>query len=307
VTDCADLRTLVEKLADSEATAAEKRAAEAHLAQCPSCRSHVEFLVFLSGESRAALPEPPGSYWEHLPRKVLARIDAEDRRPSGIWRILLAPSILRWGPLGATLALVTALGITMLRDGSKLPAPAATAPAPAVEVREPEALPPAEPSDSPPMARDEAVPAAGAAVLPDARKAEPASEDSQAPSPGEPAELAVAFEGNEEAASSLRPADSANRENAKVQESAARARSAAAASFGAAVEDCDALRRTVATLGPEASDARYRLALCSFERHKRDATEELRTLAVEDAEEFLAGESEGSRAEEIRGKLRRIR
>ena len=309
MTDCAELRALVEKLADFEATAAEKLAAEAHLERCPSCRSHVEFLASLNAESGVlAFPEPPESYWEHLPRKVLARIDSEDRRPSGISRILLAPSVLRWGALGVTLVLVTALGATLLRESPESPAPAASAPAPATEARESKAQAPAEPIVSPPMARDEAAPAAAEGeALPDARKSDPASEDSQTPPPVAPA--AAAFESSEAEMSSLTPDASAIRENAPVLERAARARSAAApASPGTALEDCDALRRTVSALGSElASDARYRLALCSIERLEREATEELRTRAIEDAEAFLAGESDGSRSEEIREKLRRIR
>ncbi len=198
VTDCAEIRLLVEKLADVEATAAEKLAAEAHLERCPSCRSHVEFLASLSAESRSLrFPEPPESYWEHLPRRVLARIDSEDRRPSGIWKILLAPSVLRFSALGATLVLVTALGLSVLRERPVAPAPAAPAPAPAAPAREPEAPAPAEPIDSPPMARDEAAAAAaGAETLPEARKSEPASpskEDSQAPPPGASPEVAVSL------------------------------------------------------------------------------------------------------------------
>ena len=316
MTDCAELLALVEKLADSEASAAEKLAAEAHLERCPSCRSHVEFLASLNAESRSLpFPEPPESYWEHLPRKVLARVDSEDRRPSGISRILLAPSILRWGALGATLVLVTALGVTMLREGLKAPAPAAPAPAPAAQARESEAPMRMEPI-SPSMARDEAAPAtAGAEALPDSTKSEPASEDSQAPPPGAPPEDVAFRESNEDVLPSLQPAAPASRENAPVLESArARARSTVspAAVPPAALEDCDGLRRTVASLGsrgegPDRSDARFRLALCSLERHQREATEELRTIAIEDAEAFLADESHGSRAEEIRGKLRGIK
>jgi hypothetical protein len=159
------------------------------------------------------------------------------------------------------------------------------------------------------MARDEAAPeAAGAAALPDAPESEPASQDSQAAAPGAPAEVVASFESSEAEASSLRRAAASNKENAPVLESAARARPAAPASPGAALEDCDALRRSIDALGSEeASDARYGLALCSLERFDHESTEEIRTLAIEDAEAFLAGESEGSRAEEIRGKLRRIK
>jgi len=308
VTDCAGIRALVEKLADSEATAAEKREAEAHLERCPSCQSHAAFLAFLEEESRAAPPEPPASYWEHLPRKVLDRIDSEGRRPSGFSRILLAPWMLRLGALGATLVLVTALGVTVLRERVKTPVPAASAPAPATEALESEAPAP-ERIASPPMARDEAAaPAAGGGeALPEAAESGTISVDSQAPPPVPPEESDVSLESNEVDVSSLRAAAREPRENAPVPENAVRARPASAASPGAALADCDALRRTVAAIGTEASEDRYRLALCSLERYEREATEELRALAIEDAEAFLAGESDGSRAEEIRGKLQRVR
>lgn len=300
MTDCVEIRAIVEKLADSEATAAEKRTAEAHLERCPSCQSHAAFLAFLEEESRAALPEPPESYWEHLPRKVLARIDSEGRRPSGFSRILLSPWMLRVGALGAALVLVTALGVTLLRESVKAPAPAPEAP-------ESEAPAP-EPIASPPMARDEAAgPAAVGEAVPEARKSETASGVSQARPPVAPDEAAASFESNEVEVSSFQAAAPEPRENAPVPESAARARPAAA-SAGEAPADCDGLRRTLSVLASEeAPDARYRLALCSLERHQREPTEEVRTLAIEDAEAFLAGESEGSRADEIRGRLQRIR
>jgi hypothetical protein len=159
------------------------------------------------------------------------------------------------------------------------------------------------------MARDESAPEAPAEALPAARKSEPSSEDSPA-LPAAAAEVAVSsFESREVEVSSLPPEASAGRQNAPVLQSADLARSAAApATPGASLEDCDALRRSIAALGSEeASDARYGLALCSLERFDHESTEESRTLAIEDAEAFLEGESEGSRAEEVREKLRRIK
>ncbi len=78
-------------------------------------------------------PKPPESYWEHLPRKVLERIDSEERRPSGFFGSLFAPSLLRWAALGATLVLIAAVGVSVLREDWKPePAAAALAPPPAV-------------------------------------------------------------------------------------------------------------------------------------------------------------------------------
>ena len=264
MTDCVEVRSLVDKLADFEATASEKLAAEAHLARCPSCRGHIEFLASLNAESRAlSFPEPPESYWEHLPRKVLARIDSEDGR-RGISRIPFAPPILRWGALGATLVLVTALGVTLLREeGPKAPAPAASAPtpAPATQALESEAPPPVAPIESPPMARDEAAPeTARAEALAGARKSEPASEDSRE-TPAAPEEATVSMESNEVEVSSFRTAAPEPRENAPVLESADRARSAEVpATPGSAFEDFEYFRR------PEINAAVVELAAIASRR-----------------------------------------
>ncbi len=69
------------------------------------------------------------------------------------------------------------------------------------------------------------------------------------------------------------------------------------------------MRQKAGALGetPSGTDARYELALCSLQRHEREATGELEALAVQDAEAFLVLEGEGTRAEEVREKLRRIR
>jgi hypothetical protein len=252
-------------------------------------------------------PEPPESYWEHLPRKVLDRIDAERRRP-GFFRVLLAPSILRWGALGATLLLVTTVGVSVLREDTRTPVLAPVLPvAPVVEVPQAQAQVAEEPIVSPPMARDEAVPASLEETqlesLPKSEERERLSADSSVSTPAAPAEAVVTIHSNEAVGTSLQ------RENVQILESA-RPRAAAPAGLSRVVlEDCEALRREVASLGdgPGSEDARFQLALCSLESHQREATEELRTRAIEDAEAFLAGESEGVRAEEVRKKLRRIK
>jgi hypothetical protein len=83
----------------------------------------------------------------------------------------------------------------------------------------------------------------------------------------------------------------------------------AAALSRVTVEDCEAVRREAESspAGRESADARYRLAVCSLMRHEREATAELEALAVKDAEAFLALESEGARADQVRTLLRRIK
>jgi hypothetical protein len=54
------------------------------------------------------------------------------------------------------------------------------------------------------------------------------------------------------------------------------------------------------------ADARFRLAVCSLERYEGQPTDEHRIQAIEDAQAFLARESEGERAELVREKLNRI-
>lgn len=325
MTDCAEALGLVEKVSDGEATTAERRAAESHLEECPRCRSHLEFLVSLSKEARSmSFPEPPESYWEHLPRRVLDRIDSEGGRPSGFFRFLLAPSMLRWGALGATLLVVTAVGLSVLREDSWTPAPAAPASAPVTEAPKAEPRVAAEPSAFPPMARDEAAPQP-ARLESDASSGDdkrPVPESAPPAAAADPAESPSAFVANEVVRAQDLP--ELGKENAHALESAYRQRAVAARpalSRDVALLDCDELRRAVAGIGsptatsasnapaggPERPDARYRLAVCSLERFEREAAKELRALAIEDAEAFLAAESEGSRAEEIRGRLDRIR
>jgi hypothetical protein len=308
LTDCAEARDLVEKLSDGEVTAAERRTAEAHLEKCPSCRGHFEFLVSLSREARAmSLAEPPESYWEHLPRRVLDRIDSGRRRPSGIGAILLGPSMLRFLPLGATLLVVTAVSLFVLRERSRMEEPRPAIPAAASEAPEAEAELPAEPASPPPMARDEAAPRRSK-LEPESVSSEDEATAREAPPPAARSESANAVVENE-VTEARDPA--LGKENVQGLESANRPRAApapATLSRIVAPESCEALRRTVASLGdgPGGNDARYDLATCSLERQERERTEELRKLALEDAEAFLGRESDGARAEEIREKLRRI-
>ncbi len=337
VNDCAEILPLVDKLYDSEASASERLAAEAHLEKCASCRSHFEFLDTLSEESRSmTLKDPPESYWEHLPRKVLDRIESEEKRPPGFLAFLLLPSTLKWSALGATLVLAAAVGVSILRE-QPLATPLATLPHSAPPASLPAAEPPVfEPSvqeapdepqanaapespkpareapaiaerlDVPMMARDEALPAAEESEAEQIAAAPP-----EAPAPADSVATLASSASKEGVAPSRR------KENEKAFESANRPRAAAESArlSRAVLEDCELMRREVATLGatPKGADARYRLALCSLQRHERDAPpkplkdDELEARAVEDAEAFLAIETEGARAEEVREKLRRIK
>ena len=96
---CDDFLPLIEKLADGECSTAEKENVRAHLEACGACREHLEFLKALPGAARrTTLPEPPGAYWEALPRKVMARIEEEQspqKRSTWLpgW---FAPAQLRW-------------------------------------------------------------------------------------------------------------------------------------------------------------------------------------------------------------------
>jgi hypothetical protein len=294
VKDCAAILTLVEKLSDGEATAKEKLEVETHLEKCPGCRGQAEFLASLAKEARSmSFPEPPPSYWEHLPRKVLDRIDAEGRRP--FRSALVAPARLRWFALGAAFLVAVAVSVSVLREGSRAPAAppvaaeALNAPAPAAE----------EPEAPPPMARDEAAPAPVQSAPPGAA----------------PGEMAATFERDASVAdSSERRAPSEPSEPSENIQSLARARRPQAAAVSPAVSnvrepsDCDALRISIDSLveGPPRGDARYQIALCSFGEHEREASDERRKRAIEDADLFLAIETEGPRAEEVREKLRAI-
>jgi hypothetical protein len=310
LTDCAEALSLVEKLSDGEATAAEKRAAESHLEECSSCRGHMEYLVSLSKEARSmSFPEPPESYWQHLPRRVLDRIDADrgERSRKGLWGALRTPAMLRWGALGATLAVLVTVGTAVLREDSRTPAPPPPA---AAQAPPPEARAAAEPSVPPPMARDEAPP--GEAKLePGVASGDDDRAAAKASPPAAPSEPRSGSEANE-SAGAADPRRLEN-ENARALESANRHRAAAAPAPMArkvALEDCEGLRRAAdsAPDGPGKADSWYRLAACSLERHERQAAEEeLRKLAIEDADGFLALESAGPRADEIRSRLERIR
>ncbi len=170
---CENAILLVEKLVDGEASASEKALVEQHVAACEDCRSHYAFVKALASASEKIelAPAPPQAYWDHLPSRIIARLH-EDEHP-GFWQWLFTPSVLRWGALAATVTVVVAVGMNVLREGDlAVEAPARQellqrnqadiveeleAPDDGVAVLEPPAEPRAPtPAAAPATARDEA-------------------------------------------------------------------------------------------------------------------------------------------------------
>jgi hypothetical protein len=114
---CEDFLTLIEKLADGEATATEKHEAEAHLGTCENCRAHFRFVRALPDAGRrASLPEPPELYWEVLPRKIMSRIGNQSTalvQRSWLSR-LLPPSRLGWAGALAAALVAAVVGLRVL-------------------------------------------------------------------------------------------------------------------------------------------------------------------------------------------------
>jgi len=131
--NCNEALPLLEKLFDGEASAEEKRLVDSHLGECAACREHQVFLGRLSAVVKVAvLPEPSGSYWESLPFKVMARLDAprrELRTSAFAW--ILAPARLGWaaGLVAASLALY--IGLETFRTAPPAVDQALNAPPPA--------------------------------------------------------------------------------------------------------------------------------------------------------------------------------
>ena len=113
---CDQAIRLVEKLADGEAKPSERTEAESHLESCEDCRSHYQFVRALeSASEKIDWPEPSEAYWQHLPSKVLARLEGEGPARS-FWQKLLSPPVLRFGAVAATLTVVVAVGFNVLRN-----------------------------------------------------------------------------------------------------------------------------------------------------------------------------------------------
>jgi len=368
---CDQAIRLVEKLADGEAKPSERTEAETHLESCADCRSHYQFVRALeSASEKIDWPEPPETYWSHLPSKVLTRLERERPAKRGsFWQKLLAPPVLRFGAVAATLSVVVAVGYSVLQNDQLQPEPemaqsarspasagqrqvddkaAGVSPRPALaggvspkpalgagvaddpgfESQPPAALPslsvdPAsvEPDESGrvesarrtadlegPTELTNAAGLAGrgadqefqdrpAAAPP--RRRENRALRSLAEAPGEPVEATVATE--EATTAELAPID-ASVELAR-KEAPARAQSSVA-------DRCAEWRDYLARNGDEGSDsleARYQVALCSLERYTSEPSGEARATAERDVEAFLAMESDGDRADDVRARAERLR
>jgi Putative zinc-finger len=208
--DCSRAEGLVEKLFDGEASSAERGEAEAHLENCANCRSHLAHLEFLASIAEKARdrmpPEPPEAYWEHLPRRILGRIEEEGSSSRG-WLRKLFPGGLRWAApavaLFASLIVVVAVGTRFLRDrpgmGMSEPnarteprAPAEGLPASPMS-REREEGQPSAPAESPSSSPSSSPSAAPSVSAPNARseKAPPMARDEKPPaSPAQSSENA---------------------------------------------------------------------------------------------------------------------
>jgi hypothetical protein len=116
---CQDYLPLVEKLADGEATPAERREAEAHLGACQDCREHFRFLEALPTAARKMSPgEPPEIYWEALPGKIMARVgqleEREKHSPRRSHFGLFSASGLRWAGALAAAVVAAVVGLRVL-------------------------------------------------------------------------------------------------------------------------------------------------------------------------------------------------
>ena len=78
---------------------------------------------------------------------------------------------------------------------------------------------------------------------------------------------------------------------------------------GGTVEDCDRWRAYLERYpeGSRASDVRYEHARCTLARYEAEPSETGREVAIRGADAFLAVESAGARAEEIRERATPLR
>jgi hypothetical protein len=175
---------LVEKLADGEASPRERARAEAHMESCEDCRSHYQFVRALETASEhIEWSAPPEAYWQHLPAKVLARIrsgSGEERSP---WRRRTTPAVLRFGAVAATVTVVVAVGLVVMRDAPDQLEPQ-MAPAP---MNERQAELQADASESPETVADAPASSGTAAEAPEeAPPPAPVQQAPRAPAPAEP-------------------------------------------------------------------------------------------------------------------------
>jgi hypothetical protein len=182
-------------------------------------------------------------------------------------------------------------------------------------------------AEPPPIARDEPAPAKSSAGVSAAAKRVQTPAPEEAPSPSPPAAQAAQAPGGLETSAEVAAAldERASREESSFrylkqkeeeEEPEAHLRSRAAANRALSAdsaedsEPCVGWRLFLETYGDEGArggDARYELARCSLELNVETPTDASRSIAIADAEAFLAREPDGPRAEEIRKALERIR
>lgn len=336
---CDQAMRLAEKLADGEAKPSERREAESHLESCAECRAHYDFVVALASASEnVEWPEPPEAYWQHFPSKVLARLEREPpAEGQRLWQRLFAPPVLRFGAVAATLTVVVAVGFSVLRDEPLQPepaqVPASVGKPPAEEIagsvapeRAPEKsgrIEPASRAPEPAPALLKALPEKeegqlggleySADVANPANPAKPAGvagvaaeqsvRDSPAAAPPRRRENRALRALAEAPAETVVATEEATNAELARKEAPVRARSAV-------MSPCAEWRDYLARNGDEGSEsleARYQVALCSLERYTRDPSDEARATAERDAEAFLAMESDGDRADEVRERAEQLR
>ena len=131
---------------DGELDPAERAAVLAHLAACEACAVRLQELAAVDAATRALPVEAPEGYFESLPSRVRARIEARTGRAWGVpaWGWAAAAAVV--------LAVVTPLTLTVRQAPEPTPRPAAR-PEPALPER-------AEPEGTPAPASNAAGPAA---------------------------------------------------------------------------------------------------------------------------------------------------
>jgi len=112
-----------ETLMDALESAAGGAVAE-HLAACPACTARLEEArIGLELTREAAVPEPPGIYWQSFPRQVARRIDAAPAARA--WPAWTAGTWIARG-LAATVAVGGALVFLAMPGQRREPSPAPT-------------------------------------------------------------------------------------------------------------------------------------------------------------------------------------
>ena len=374
---CDQAIRLVEKLADGEANPSERSEAESHLESCEDCRSHYQFVRALeSASEKIDWPEPTEAYWQHLPSKVLARLEREGPARS-FWQKLLSPPVLRFGAVAATLTVVVAVGFSVLENDqlqrepdtaqtpasagkrqvdekaagvSRQPAPdAGVSDDPAPET-EPLAAVPSLSVDTDSVAPEESgrVESARRSTERRAESLEPASRPQVLPETQEdeladlerPADVAnpaglagsVAEQSFQDAPAAASPSRRENRmlrsfaevpaesgeatvateeaTNAELAPVELALKQAPARARSSVTNRCGEWRDYLAENGDEGSDsleARYQVALCSLERYASEPGDDARAAVERDVEAFLAMESDGERADDVRARAQQLR